>query len=70
MEPTHMFNGDTLTTYMQDAPAVYFQGAPADIMFARSQLNPGLTWTSDMVEEAKREHIRELNAFYAKAEHV
>ena len=70
MEPTHMFNGDTLTTYMQGAPAVYWKGATVDTIFARTTLNTNVFWTADMLEEAKQEHIRELNDFYAKAEYV
>lgn len=70
MEPTHMLNGDTLTTYMRNAPAVYFQGAPADAVFVRTVVNPGISWTADMLEDAKHEHTRELNGFYAKATHV
>ena len=70
MEPTHMLNGDTLTTYMRDAPAVYWQDAPADVIVARTTLNTNVFWTSDMLEETKQEHIRKLNDFYAKAEYV
>ena len=70
MEPTHMFNGDALTTYMRGAPPVYWNGAAVDTMFARTALDTGVVWTPDRLEATKQAHIRELNDFYAKAKHV